>query len=125
STFKNAVLKAGTGALRQLRPARAEASLQPEANVPAMDARWWRLSQLDSALVSSADGSGASWYKRDATQFQAMLKRSMVLHRRLLARWDGLAEEYQKALPEFTSQQAWAETFENAHPAEGVGKSTR
>ncbi|OUM39822.1 glycosyltransferase [Arthrobacter sedimenti] len=122
-TLKGALIKAGTGALRQMRPARPEAGVQPEANVPAMDARWWRLSQLDSALVSSADGSGASWYKRDSDQFQSMLKRSMILHQRLLARWDTLAEEYQKALPEFTSQQAWAQTFENAHPAEGVGKS--
>jgi galactofuranosylgalactofuranosylrhamnosyl-N-acetylglucosaminyl-diphospho-decaprenol beta-1,5/1,6-galactofuranosyltransferase len=47
----------------------------------------------------------------------------VVLHQRLLARWDGLAKEYQQALPEFTSQQAWTATFESAHPAEGVGKS--
>jgi galactofuranosylgalactofuranosylrhamnosyl-N-acetylglucosaminyl-diphospho-decaprenol beta-1,5/1,6-galactofuranosyltransferase len=123
-TLKNALVKAGTGALRQIRAVRPEASVHPEANVPAMDARWWRLSQLDSALVSSADGSGASWYKRDSAQFQSMLKRSVVLHRRLLARWDDLADEYQRALPEFTSQQSWAETFERATPSEGVGTST-
>ncbi len=123
-TLKNALVKAGTGALRQVRSARPEASVHPEANVPAMDARWWRLSQLDSALVSSADGSGASWYKRDSAQFQSMLKRSMVLHQRLLARWDNLADEYQRALPDFTSQQSWAETFDRATPSEGVGKST-
>lgn len=124
-TLRTALLKAGTGALRQMRTARPEAKVSPEANIPAMDARWWRLSQLDSALVSSADGSGASWYKRDSAQFQSMLKRSLVLHQRLLARWDDLAEEYQKALPEFTSERAWAETFESARPSEGVGKSAQ
>ncbi|MDQ0735520.1 glycosyltransferase [Arthrobacter agilis] len=122
---RSALVKAGTGALRQIRPARPEASVRPEANVPAMDARWWRLSQLDSALVSSADGSGASWYKRDSAKFQSMLKRSMVLHQRLLARWDDLAEQYQSALPEFTSQQAWARTFEDATPGESAGKSSQ
>ena len=124
-TLRSALVKAGTGALRQVRPARPEASVRPEANVPAMDARWWRLSQLDSALVSSADGSGASWYKRDSAKFQSMLRRSIVLHQRLLARWDDLAEEYQRALPGFTSQQAWAETFENASSAESAGKSSK
>ncbi|WP_104179082.1 glycosyltransferase [Arthrobacter sp. B0490] len=124
-TLRSALVKAGTGALRQVRPARPEASVRPEANVPAMDARWWRLSQLDSALVSSADGSGASWYKRDSAKFQSMLRRSVILHQRLLSRWDDLADEYQRALPEFTSQEAWAETFENASPAGSAGKSSQ
>ncbi|MHA7241053.1 glycosyltransferase [Arthrobacter sp. TMS1-12-1] len=124
-TLRSALVKAGTGALRQVRAARPEASVHPEANVPAMDARWWRLSQLDSALVSSADGSGASWYKRDSAKFQSMLKRSIVLHQRLLARWDELTEEYQQALPDFTSQQAWVETFEDASSVESAGKSSQ
>ena len=123
-TLRSALIKAGTGALRQVRPARPEASVRPEANVPAMDARWWRLSQLDSALVSSADGAGASWYKRDSAKFQSMLKRSVLLHQRLLARWDDLSEEYQRALPHYTSQQAWSETFERNRPSEGEGKSS-
>lgn len=123
-SVKAALVKAGSGALRQLRPANPTAAISPEANVPAMDARWWRLSQLDSALVSSADGSGASWYKRDSTKFQSMLKRSIVLHQRLLARWDDLSEEYKTALPEFTSADAWARTFDKTQPSESTRKSS-
>ena len=77
-----------------------------------MDARWWRLSQLDSAIVSSADGTGASWYKRHPEHFRNMMARSIKLHQQLLQDWEKLSEEYSRSLPEFTSQQAWRETFD-------------
>jgi galactofuranosylgalactofuranosylrhamnosyl-N-acetylglucosaminyl-diphospho-decaprenol beta-1,5/1,6-galactofuranosyltransferase len=109
---REALAKVASGALRQVRPARPGAAERPEATIPAMDARWWRLASLDSALVSSADGSGASWYKRDSAQFRAMVARSMALHRKLLTQWDDLSEQYKTALPEFTSQESWAATFE-------------
>ncbi|MHA7262556.1 glycosyltransferase [Arthrobacter sp. TMN-37] len=119
-----ALVKAATGALRQLRKPRPGALESPEATVAAMDARWWRLSQLDSALVSSADGSGASWYKRDNEQFRSMLARSMALHQKLLSRWDELSEEYRDALPEFTSPEAWSKTFDAMSPG-ASGQDTK
>jgi galactofuranosylgalactofuranosylrhamnosyl-N-acetylglucosaminyl-diphospho-decaprenol beta-1,5/1,6-galactofuranosyltransferase len=100
---------AGVRAIQAVRPGALE---NPEAVVPAMDARWWRLSQLDSAIVSSADGSGASWYKRQPQEFRTMMARSLRLHQQLLRDWDKLAQEYSEALPEFTSPGAWLETFE-------------
>ncbi|WP_426990249.1 glycosyltransferase [Pseudarthrobacter sp. Y6] len=100
---------AGVRAIQAVRPGALE---NPEAVVPAMDARWWRLSQLDSAIVSSADGSGASWYKRQPQEFRTMMARSLRLHQQLLRDWDKLAREYSEALPEFTSPGAWKETFE-------------
>ena len=103
--------KAVSGAMRQIREVRPGALEHPEATVAAMDARWWRLSQLDSALVSSADGSGASWYKRDSDKFRAMMARSIRLHQQLLANWDELSSSYKQALPRYTSPQAWGETF--------------
>ena len=104
--------KALTGAARQVRETRPGALEHPEAVVAAMDARWWRLSQLDSAIVSSADGSGASWYKRKPEKFRKMLGRSLWLHKELLAKWDELSQQYSRALPEFTSPQTWEGTFE-------------
>lgn len=101
-----------TAGIRQVQSVRPGALEHPEALVPAMDARWWRLSQLDSAIVSSADGSGASWYKRQPEKFQTMMARSIKLHRLLLKDWDKLSKQYSDALPEFTSPQAWQETFE-------------
>ena len=97
---------------------RGNAHEHPEALVPAMDARWWRLSQLDSALVSSADGTGASWYQRDNVKFRQMVARSLKLHQQLLLNWDKLAEEYRAELPRFTSPEVWAETFEAMAPAQ-------
>ena len=56
---------AGTGLLRQFLPLRALAKEHPEEIVPHVDQRWWRLAHFDSAIVSSADGMAASWYRRD------------------------------------------------------------
>jgi galactofuranosylgalactofuranosylrhamnosyl-N-acetylglucosaminyl-diphospho-decaprenol beta-1,5/1,6-galactofuranosyltransferase len=107
-----ALATAATAGIRQVQGVRPGALEHPEAVVPAMDARWWRLSQLDSAVVSSADGSGASWYKRQPEQFRTMMARSIKLHQQLLRDWDKLSKVYTDALPEFTSPEAWKQTFE-------------
>lgn len=103
---------AASAAIRSIQSVRPGALDNPEALVPAMDARWWRLSQLDSAIVSSADGSGASWYKRQPAQFRSMLARSAKLHEQLFKDWEKLSASYSNALQEFTSPKAWEETFE-------------
>lgn len=108
------LLTAATGSIRQLRPVRPGALVNPEVEVPATDNRWWRLSNVDSAVVSTADGTGAAWYQRDPHKFRAMLARSADLHRRLRAEWPRLAKEYQTALPEVTSPQVWEATFQAA-----------
>jgi galactofuranosylgalactofuranosylrhamnosyl-N-acetylglucosaminyl-diphospho-decaprenol beta-1,5/1,6-galactofuranosyltransferase len=107
-----ALATAASAGVRQVQSVRPGALEHPEALVPAMDARWWRLSQLDSAIVSSADGTGASWYKRHPEHFRNMMARSIKLHQQLLQDWEKLSEEYSRSLPEFTSQQAWRETFD-------------
>lgn len=107
-----ALATAASAGVRQVQGVRPGALENPEALVPAMDARWWRLSQLDSAIVSSADGSGASWYKRQPEQFRSMMARSIKLHRQLLRDWDKLSKVYAEALPEFTSPATWKQTFE-------------
>lgn len=107
---------AATGAVRQLRPVREGALVNPEVEVPAADSRWWRLSNVDSAIVSTADGTGAAWYQRDPERFRSLLLRSVDLHRRLRAAWPRLSKEYQAALPGVTSPEAWSQTFEAAAP---------
>ena len=37
----------------------------PEAEIAAMDAKWYRLARFDSAIVSMNDGTSAALYKRD------------------------------------------------------------
>jgi len=83
----------------------------PQAYIAKMDANWWRLAQVDSAVVSTADGSGASWHRRDRDTFRALMRRSAALHRRLAREWPRLAAEYRSAMPELTSPAAWDKTF--------------
>ncbi|MGH3354901.1 MAG: glycosyltransferase, partial [Nocardioidaceae bacterium] len=71
------------GAVRQMGPVRDLAKKNPEASVPNLDVRWWLLAQLDSALVSSADGTSAAWYQRDPEKFRDLLRRSLTVHARL------------------------------------------
>jgi galactofuranosylgalactofuranosylrhamnosyl-N-acetylglucosaminyl-diphospho-decaprenol beta-1,5/1,6-galactofuranosyltransferase len=104
-------------AVRQtlLKP-KGSATEAPQAYIAKMDANWWRLAQVDSAVVSNADGSGASWHRRDRETFRALMTRSVRLHRRLSREWPQLAAQYRSAMPEFTSPETWKRTFEGAPP---------
>jgi galactofuranosylgalactofuranosylrhamnosyl-N-acetylglucosaminyl-diphospho-decaprenol beta-1,5/1,6-galactofuranosyltransferase len=106
-------IKAGAaGLVRQFRPVRPLAHEHPEALVPHVDLRWWRLAQMDSAVVSSADGTTASWYQRDPKEFARQMTRSAQLHARLYQEWPELARRYRDASPELTSPETWKLTFE-------------
>ena len=97
--------------MRQLLPVPDGARRQPQASVPAMDAAWWRLSALDSAVVSTTDGTSTSFYRRDRERFGALLKRSVELHERFATEWPALAARYRAAQDELVSPQRWAQTF--------------
>jgi galactofuranosylgalactofuranosylrhamnosyl-N-acetylglucosaminyl-diphospho-decaprenol beta-1,5/1,6-galactofuranosyltransferase len=105
------VLTGGKSAIRQLLPKRPLADTFPEARLAAMDAKWWMIAQFDSAVVSTSDGTMASWHHRDRQEFQTLLQRTSAVHQRLLREWPRLAKRYQAALPELTSGDAWRETF--------------
>ncbi|GAA1628681.1 glycosyltransferase [Georgenia ruanii] len=98
--------------LRQtLRPVAEEARERPQALIAHQDARWWRLAQYDSAVVSNAEGTAAAWYRRDPRQVRTMLAEGIELHRRLLTEWPRLRQRYQDAAPRLASFEAWEETF--------------
>ena len=107
----SASVTAATGAARQLRPVRPASRSNPEATVPAMDGRWWLLSQFDSAVVSTADGTGASWYKREPVRFNDVMRRSAAMHAELAKRWDELSAQYRAAVPQVTGPDAWQGTW--------------
>ena len=99
------------GVLHQLRRTHPMAREFPEARVSAVDAKWWMLSHFDSAVVSTSDGTGAAWYRRDPKRFRALLTRSLALHQRLFQEWPTLSATYQSAMADVVSPESWRETF--------------
>ena len=107
----NLLTKAGSGTMRQLRAPRKGASKRPQMALPYQDASWFVLTKLDSALVSAADGTSASWYRRDRKLFRSLGWRSVILHARLRRQWPRLAADYRAAAAGFTSAERWRQTF--------------
>ena len=100
-----------TQPLRQMRRPRPLSRTNPEVEIRATDAKWYRLGRFDSAVVSMNDGNSAALYQRDPAQFRDLLARTVSIHEKLRREWPRLAEEYRAALPEITSPEAWEETF--------------
>lgn len=99
--------------IRQLlNPVSGSSMERPQATVPHQDNRWWRMAQYDSAVVSNAEGTGASWYKRDPKQLREMLAQSAHLHSILLKDWRELSAQYRAAVGDLTSMESWRKTFE-------------
>lgn len=92
-------------------PPKETAAEHPETIVAHQDSRWWRLAHYDSALVSNAEGTTVSWYRRRPEQARAMFARAMRNHARLAADWPRLRARYRAAAPGLTSFEAWERTF--------------
>ncbi len=105
------LLSAVKGSARQFRSARELSREFPESVVPAMDARWFRLATLDSAVVSMPDGTSAAFYQRDPELFRDLLRRTIEIHERLYRQWPQLSQLYRNQLAEITSTQRWEKTF--------------
>ncbi|MGO3504630.1 MAG: glycosyltransferase [Brachybacterium tyrofermentans] len=88
----------------------------PQAAIAHLDAKWWRLSAYDSALVSNAEGTQVSWYKRDPRRVRSMLGEAVGTHLDLHRRWPELQRSYQRAAQHITSFAEWEKTFA-ANPA--------
>src|SRR3954451_18996540 len=104
-------LSAVKGSLRQFLGTRPLSREFPESAVPAMDARWFRLATLDSAVVRMPDGTSAALYKRDPELFRDLLRRTIEIHERLYREWPRLSQLYRDQLDEVTSAQRWEKTF--------------
>jgi galactofuranosylgalactofuranosylrhamnosyl-N-acetylglucosaminyl-diphospho-decaprenol beta-1,5/1,6-galactofuranosyltransferase len=108
---RSMLITAGLAPIRQLRPRRKLAEDFPEVELPAMDAKWFRLARYDSAVVSMNDGTSAALYRRDPAHFRDLMRRTVAIHARFHREWDALAAEYREALAEITSPEAWEETL--------------
>jgi len=99
--------------VRQLAsPVKGTSAERPQTTIAHQDNRWWRMAQYDSAVVSNAEGTGASWYRRDPQRLRKMLAESAKLHSALLKEWPALSKKYKAAVSELTSMESWRKTFE-------------
>jgi len=108
---RSQLITAGLAPLRQLKATRELSKKFPEAEIPAMDAKWYRLARFDSAIVSMPDGTSAALYRRDPEKFRELAKKTIEIHDRLRKEWPRLAAEYRAALHDITSPETWDETF--------------
>ena len=88
------------------------AAERPQGVLGHRDSRWFRLAHFDSVVVTNAEGTGMSWYRRDPKKLRSMLAESARLHLRLAREWDDLADRYRASVGELTSMQTWKKTFD-------------
>ncbi|MBW4719620.1 glycosyltransferase [Saccharothrix obliqua] len=105
--------EAAKALVHNLRAPEISTAERPQINVPATNARWFLLGNLDSATVSNADGSGVAFRKRDPKEFRQLMARAVRNYRRLGQEWPRMKQLYRDALPELTSVEAWRKVFEN------------
>ncbi|MFC3963878.1 glycosyltransferase [Nocardia jiangsuensis] len=99
------------GLVHSTRPARTRHHETPQLNVPTLDARWFLLSQVDGVTVTTADGRGVVYRKRDPRQALGLFKEAIRLRRELLARFPEMRRRYRAAHPRLTSTAAWEQIF--------------
>ncbi|WP_237241822.1 glycosyltransferase [Rothia nasimurium] len=93
-------------------PVADEAKLAPQVHIAHQDNRWWRTSQYDSALVSNAEGSAVSWYKRNPVLLRSKLIEAINLHAQLASQWTQLSKLYREKAAEIASIESWQKTFD-------------
>ena len=114
-------LSAVKGSVRQFLGTRPLSREFPESAVPAMDARWFRLATLDSAVVSMPDGTSAALYQRDPELFRDLLRRTIEIHERLYREWPRLSQLYRDQLGEVTSPAALGEDLRGVDGGDADG----
>lgn len=80
---------------------------RPQLNVPTQNSRWFLLSKYDGVTVTTADGRGVVYRKRDRAKMIALLRESVRRQRKLARRFDHMRRVYREALPALASKQQW------------------
>ncbi|MFL0579126.1 glycosyltransferase [Dietzia sp. 179-F 9C3 NHS] len=85
----------------------------PQANFPPIEARWYSLSRVDGATVTTADGRGVVYRKRDRDKARALLAASLDAHRELYRRFPEMRRRYREAHAGLITKEAWSRVFES------------
>jgi galactofuranosylgalactofuranosylrhamnosyl-N-acetylglucosaminyl-diphospho-decaprenol beta-1,5/1,6-galactofuranosyltransferase len=113
-TTKPAILKTlARSVVRNLRTPDPAHRDVPQRNVSSRQAQWFVLSQLDSATVSTPDGRGVTFRRRDPHLFRRQLGTSARLLRETAREWPELRRRYRDAVPHLTSREGWKQIFQD------------
>ncbi|SDN04822.1 galactofuranosylgalactofuranosylrhamnosyl-N-acetylglucosaminyl-diphospho-decaprenol beta-1,5/1,6-galactofuranosyltransferase [Allokutzneria albata] len=99
--------------LHNLKEPAQEALERPQLNVPAANALWFLLGNLDSATVSTADGSGVTFRHRDPEEFRRLGLRALNTYRKLSQEWPRLRRSYLAAQPTLVSPESWKKLYQS------------
>lgn len=83
----------------------------PQANLAPINARWFSLSRMDGATVTTADGRGVVYRKRDRDKAKELLQESRRLQKEVAERFAEMQSTYRAAHKHLTSREAWGEIF--------------
>ncbi|WP_300013433.1 glycosyltransferase [Pseudonocardia sp.] len=112
-TRKLAIVKGlARSVLHNLRAVDPAHQVVPQRNVPSKQAQWFVLSRLDSATVSTPDGRGVTFRRRDPALFRSMMRTSVTQLREIGRAWPQLRERYRAAVPELTGREGWKRIFD-------------
>lgn len=90
-------------------PAHHEA---PQLNLTPDEARWYTLSRVDSATVTTAGGTGVAFRKRDRELAKDLVKETRALLKEIEENFDDLQALYRGAMPKLTSRDEWRKIYE-------------
>jgi galactofuranosylgalactofuranosylrhamnosyl-N-acetylglucosaminyl-diphospho-decaprenol beta-1,5/1,6-galactofuranosyltransferase len=93
-----------------------EAERSPQYVLPGKDARWYRLINLDSLLITSSDGSGVAWFRRSRKNFIKMLSLAVLLPIKLKRNFKKLHTQYRDS--DWCSVATWEKIFADNPAAE-------
>ncbi|GAA4681661.1 glycosyltransferase [Gordonia humi] len=93
------------------RPADPRHHEVPQANYPPIEARWFSLGLVDGVTVTTADGRGVVYRKRDRDKMIALGRESAELVKTLRERFDEMRVEYRNAHDDLVSKESWARVF--------------
>jgi galactofuranosylgalactofuranosylrhamnosyl-N-acetylglucosaminyl-diphospho-decaprenol beta-1,5/1,6-galactofuranosyltransferase len=109
---KRAIARAALQALRNnVRPVQ-DAAGRPQVELPARDAQWFVLAQLDSASVATADGRGVTVRRRDPATFWRLARESVRLNLEIARRFPRAKQQYRDSYADLTSAKNWESVFE-------------
>jgi galactofuranosylgalactofuranosylrhamnosyl-N-acetylglucosaminyl-diphospho-decaprenol beta-1,5/1,6-galactofuranosyltransferase len=114
--IKKAGLHAIVGAL--LSRGNGTKDERPDIAIPADQAIWRSFNGVNSALVTSPDGSTAAWCRRDSRLFRKQIRQGLRLSHTLIKQWGALSNRYREY--DMASIDVWSRIF----AAETIDDST-